>query len=60
MSPASTPNTNPPTWAIEATPLIGLMKNCETNQNPSTQIAGMSTRKKVTRVRMRARGNHTR
>jgi hypothetical protein len=60
MSPARTPNTKPPTWAVEATPLIGLTKNCDTNQKPRTQNAGMSTKKNVTRVRIRARGNHTR
>ena len=59
----SMPNTKPPMCASVAMPLDDCVKNCSTNQSPSTTTAGSRTGKKMktigTSVRTRARGNHT-
>ena len=62
--PTTTPNTKPPTWAIQATPEFGAVKNWKTNQKPSSHLAVMSRnmkkKPKKSSDRMRTFGNITR
>src|SRR5882672_10019374 len=60
MNPNNAPATNPATWATQATPELGAVKNWSPNQASSTKYAGSSIGMMTSSDRIRFVGNHTR